>query len=115
MNSKIQKAIDLFGNLIPSNEIICIIRDTDRDLSVYGQTDGLTDDLVKAGRKNGLEIFSSPFSRSNGFTHFIKYSNFEQTKKIMESIESLPFKIKVTHLNKGGIEIWPCMVLIQMP
>ena len=104
MNSKIQKAIDLFGNLIPDKEIICYLRETKNDLSVYSITDGLTDDIVKAGRSNGLEIISSPFERANGFTHFVKFANFEQTKSKMVSCE-LPFKIKVIHLDRRGNKI----------
>ena len=100
MKNPIRVAFDVFGNYF--KETNCYIRETQNDLSVYGQTDGLTDDLIKAGQNNGLTIVSSPFKRSNGFTHFVKFANFEQTKNKMESIKSLPFKIKVIHLDKRG-------------
>jgi len=101
MKNQIRKAIDLFGNLL-QKEIDCFIRETKNDLSVYSITDGLTDDLLKSLRKEGMNIVSSEYNE--GFRHFIKNCNFEQTKRKMESCE-FPFRKNIIHLSREGVKI----------
>ena len=77
---------------------------TKNDLSVYSITDGLTDDLLKALRNEGMIIISSP--HNEGFRHFIKSCNFEQTKRKMENciVKSIPRK-NIIHLDRWGVVI----------
>jgi len=97
----LRKAIDLFGNLL-QKEINCYIRETKNDLSVYSITDGLTDDLLKSLRSEGMTIVSYPYNE--GFRHFVKSCNFEQTKRKMEACE-FPFRKNIIHLSREGVTI----------
>ena len=109
--SKISKAIDLFGNLL-QKEIDCFIRETKHDLSVYSITDGLTDDLLKALRLDGMTIVSSP--HNDGFRHFVKFCNFEQTKERMNRciVKSIPRK-NIIHLDRFGVIIkWTLQTIV---
>jgi hypothetical protein len=90
-----------------SKTIDVYLRETSNDLSVYSVDDESTDKVIKAmNESKGIEIHSSDFKRSNGFTHFIKYpANFEATKKQMKNIRVNKKLLNVIHLNRQGDKI----------
>ena len=101
MFEKLKNQIDLFGNLLKSEQdLIHIYVEQTKKSSPFIYTkmgDNITDEILKSVSQF-CKVDKIPYQ--DGFRNFTNSSTFEQTVDICENIQ-VPFKTKVIEIGAG--------------